>query len=37
MAFDSVAPAHSAFGLPIYVARSPPAPFCETPRLEIGV
>ena len=30
-AFDSFAPAHSAFGLPVYVARRPPAPFCETP------
>src|SRR5437773_6323292 len=30
-AFDSLAPAHSAFGLPVYVARRPPAPFCETP------
>ena len=30
-AFDSFAPAHSASGLPVYVARYPPAPFCETP------
>ena len=27
-AFDSFAPAHSASGLPVYVARRPPAPFC---------
>jgi hypothetical protein len=26
-AFDSFAPAHSAFSLPVYVARRPPAPF----------
>src|SRR6266496_2093665 len=30
-AFDSLAPAHSPSGLPVYVARRPPAPFCETP------
>jgi len=30
-AFDSFAPAHSASGLPVYVARYPSAPFCETP------
>jgi len=30
-AFDSLAPGHSACGLPVYVARLPPAPFCETP------
>jgi hypothetical protein len=30
-AFDSLAPAPSASGLPVYVARRPPAPFCETP------
>jgi len=29
-AFDSFAPAHSASGLPVYVARRPAAPFCET-------
>ena len=29
--FDSLAPAHLASGLLVYVARSPPAPFCETP------
>ena len=29
--FDSFAPANSPFGLPVYVARLPPAPFCETP------
>jgi len=27
--FDSFAPAHSASGLFVYVARHPPAPFCE--------
>src|SRR6266567_8588630 len=26
-------PAHSPFGLPVYVARRPPAPSCETPFL----
>src|SRR5437763_7738654 len=31
-ALDSFAPAHSAFGLPVYVARRPPAPFSETLR-----
>jgi Glycosyl transferase family 2 len=31
-AFDSLAPAHSACGLPVYVTRLPPAPFCETVR-----
>src|SRR5438093_7208168 len=31
MAFDSFAPTHSACGLPVYVARVPVAPFCETP------
>jgi len=31
--FDSLAPPHSAFGLPVYVARVPAAPFCETPGL----
>ena len=31
-AFDSFAPAHSASGLPVYVARRPPAPFCELRR-----
>ena len=30
-AFDSLAPASSPFGLPVYVARRPAAPFCETP------
>src|SRR6266513_6490009 len=30
-AFDSLAPATSPFGLPVHVARRPPAPFCETP------
>jgi hypothetical protein len=30
-AFDSFAPAHSVSGLPVYVARCPPAPFCERP------
>src|SRR5437773_12292837 len=29
-AFDSLAPAHSACGLPVYVARLPLAPFCES-------
>src|SRR5262249_45450766 len=28
---DSLAPASSPFGLPVYVVRLPPAPFCETP------
>src|SRR6266576_2911097 len=32
-AFDSLAPASSPFGLPVYVARVPAAPFCETPIL----
>src|SRR5947207_6540300 len=31
MACASLAPTRSAFGLPFYVARHPPAPFCETP------
>src|SRR4029077_4571937 len=31
-AFDSFAPAHSASGPPVYIARLPPALFCETPR-----
>ena len=31
--FDSFAPARSADGLPVYVARVPAAPFCETPIL----
>jgi hypothetical protein len=30
-AFDSLAPIRSAFGLPVYVAELPLAPFCETP------
>src|SRR4029077_5612751 len=30
-AFDSLAPARSPCGLPVYIARRPPAPFCETP------
>ena len=30
-AFDSLAPARSPFGLPVYVARRPAAPFFETP------
>ena len=32
-AFDSLAPASSPFGLPVYVARVSAAPFCETPIL----
>jgi hypothetical protein len=32
-AFDSLAPASSPFGLPVYVAPVPAAPFCETPIL----
>ena len=37
-AFDSLAPACSPFGLPVYVARLRSAPFRETPTLmEIGV
>jgi hypothetical protein len=35
-AFDSLAPTSSPFGLPVYVARRPPAPFCETP-FTVGV
>src|SRR5213595_1591462 len=31
-ALDSFAPAHSVFGLPVYVASRPPAPFSETLR-----
>jgi len=31
-AFDSPAPGHLISGLPVYVARRPPTPFCETPR-----
>src|SRR5258705_13829085 len=34
-AFDSLAPPSSPFGLPVYVARRPPAPFCETPPLRL--
>jgi len=30
-AFGSFAPARLASGLPVYVARVPAAPFCETP------
>jgi len=36
MAFDSLAPAHLASGLPVYVAWRSPAPFCGTPG-KIGV
>src|ERR1700719_1530338 len=32
-AFDSLTPARSPFGLPVYVARLPPAPFCELRKL----
>jgi hypothetical protein len=30
-AFDSLAPLAYPLGLPVYVARRPPTPFCETP------
>ena len=35
-AFDSLAPAHLASGLSVYVARRPPALFCES-RMLLGL